>query len=269
MQIDSPAFPEEIDLFSPQADLYSQIIDCYDYATKWNVRWPELESAIKENAEYAYYYARNVIKGRWPEAEPLIAKDGQWAIEYATEIYKSRWPEAEETFKTKEEWAGTYALKILKNRWPEVEHMILAPRRGFSQSNLPYLYAKDCVHGRWPEAEAVILGKFWPGDLRHIQMVSNYAKDVIKARWYEAEEKIPELLGTPTIAEDYIGNTGGKFKENRWKWLKEGPITTNLVSVLNLIGMDKEMQEYICKARPEFAIQITNLDPVLAFKYLR
>jgi hypothetical protein len=55
---------------------------------------------IPTTARYAYYYARDVIKGRWPEVEAVIATDPEWAYLYALNVVKGRWLEAEATIKT-------------------------------------------------------------------------------------------------------------------------------------------------------------------------
>jgi len=38
----------------------------------------EYEEIIMTDPEYAYLYARDVIKGRWKEAEEYIKKDNYW-----------------------------------------------------------------------------------------------------------------------------------------------------------------------------------------------
>lgn len=260
--------PEQAeDLFS-YMDAFSQAVDCYDFALKWNVRLPELENVIKDSAEYAYYYAKNVIKGRWPEAEDTIAKaKDEWTIRYVLDSYKAPWLPAEEAVKNMHsyyghKWAYAYSRYILKSRWVEVEDLVI-----LKQLDTAFLYARDIVQGRWLELEALLLKDYWPGDLIRIKLISSYAKDVIKARWPEAEGVISELLESPQIAEDYIGNTEGRLPENRWKWLKEGPIDEKLVRILNYAKMQKDEQEYIVQYRPDLTSQIDGLDPEIAQKY--
>ena len=68
-------------------------------------RWPEAEDVIAENAEYAYGYAKDVLKGRWPEAEDVIARDANYAWLYARYVIKGRWPEAEDVMAKNAEYA--------------------------------------------------------------------------------------------------------------------------------------------------------------------
>ena len=42
---------------------------------------------------WAYYYAKDVIKGRWIEAENIIATDLFYAYHYAKNIIKGKLPE--------------------------------------------------------------------------------------------------------------------------------------------------------------------------------
>jgi hypothetical protein len=41
-------------------------------------------SLIAKVPEFAYYYAKDVVKGRWLEAEPYIMKDSYWWDRYET-----------------------------------------------------------------------------------------------------------------------------------------------------------------------------------------
>jgi hypothetical protein len=44
----------------------------YQYATWIGERFPQGEAVILPSAQYAFYYARDVIQERWPEVEPSI-----------------------------------------------------------------------------------------------------------------------------------------------------------------------------------------------------
>ena len=63
---------------------------------------------------WAYWYARNVIKGRWLEAEPVISKAAEWAYQYARNVIKGRWLEAEPVISKDSEWAYRYACNVIK-----------------------------------------------------------------------------------------------------------------------------------------------------------
>ena len=65
---------------------------------------------IKMLPWHSFFIARDVIKGRWPKAEPYIKDDARWAYNYAKYIIKGRWPEAEPVI-MKSIWAKDY-LKI-------------------------------------------------------------------------------------------------------------------------------------------------------------
>jgi hypothetical protein len=53
----------------------------------------DLEPFIIKDPEYAYFYAKDIIKGRWLEAEPFIIQDSGWAFYYAADIIKGKLPE--------------------------------------------------------------------------------------------------------------------------------------------------------------------------------
>jgi len=85
---------------------------------------PIYEKFIKLSPGYAYWYAKNIIKGRWLEAEEYIKKNPRWAYWYAKYIIKGRWLEAEEYIKKNPRWAYWYAEDIVKGRWKEAEEYI-------------------------------------------------------------------------------------------------------------------------------------------------
>ena len=78
-------------------------------------------------ATFAFYYARDVLKGRWLAAEPYILKDPEESYWYARHVIGGRWPEAEPTLANSEmsEWPYRYAVYVLKRsggaaiRWAE------------------------------------------------------------------------------------------------------------------------------------------------------
>jgi hypothetical protein len=64
-------------------------------------------------AEWAYWYASEVLNSRWPEAEDVIKTDPMWAYSYAVKFVQARWPEAEDVIKTDPKWARVYAEDVL------------------------------------------------------------------------------------------------------------------------------------------------------------
>jgi hypothetical protein len=47
-----------------------------------------IESKVMTDPQWAYWYARDVIKQRWPEAEPIIRTAPGWAYRYAMDVMK-------------------------------------------------------------------------------------------------------------------------------------------------------------------------------------
>jgi hypothetical protein len=86
-------------------------------------RIPELEPIIASNAETAFMYAYNIIRGRWPEAEEAIATGAGLDDD-----------------EDKACWAFRY-LKCVKN--------------GYTQK-FPKLHERPPSYETWPEAEEVI-----------------------------------------------------------------------------------------------------------------
>jgi hypothetical protein len=81
---------------------------------------------------WAYHYARFIIKGRWIEAEKFIKKDSHTAYLYALNIIKGRWEEAEKAISDRPQWASLYASEIIKGKLPEDMHNVMI---GFSLDN--------------------------------------------------------------------------------------------------------------------------------------
>jgi hypothetical protein len=80
----------------------------YDYAKDViKGRFPEGEQAIAKSSKYAYMYAKDVIKGRWPEGEAAIAKHAWWSYGYAIHVIKERFPAGEEAI-SYSGWAYSY-----------------------------------------------------------------------------------------------------------------------------------------------------------------
>jgi hypothetical protein len=110
----------------------------------------EYELIIQKDPHYAYYYAKDIIKGRWKEGEESIKKDPKLAYLYAKNILKDRWKEGEETIKKDPRCACYYAREVIKHRWIEGEESIKA------ESYTAYYYAKNVIKGRWKECEETI-----------------------------------------------------------------------------------------------------------------
>lgn len=108
--------------------------------SKWK-RIPELEPIIASNAETAFMYAYNIIRGRWPEAEEAIATGAgldddnakaRWAFRYLQCVkngYTPRFPKIHER-------------KLSYETWPEAEEVIKADE---CYRALYYLYTKEGI----------------------------------------------------------------------------------------------------------------------------
>jgi len=65
----------------------------YCKARESEKRIPELEPTISKNAEYSYYYAKDVIKDRFILGEAAISKDAYWSYCYAINVIKGKLPD--------------------------------------------------------------------------------------------------------------------------------------------------------------------------------
>ena len=119
--------------------------EAFLYTAEEGERIPELEESIARHPEYAYRYARDVIKGRWPAGEAAIARDLEWAYWYALDVIKGRFPAGEVKIAGHPEWAYWYARDVIKGRFPAGEAAIARDR------GLAYYYALKVIKGRWPE----------------------------------------------------------------------------------------------------------------------
>ena len=57
-----------------------------------NAQRRKLEHLWAKDAQYAFWYAREIIKGPWPPGEAVIAKDPKVAYHYAVVVIKKPWP---------------------------------------------------------------------------------------------------------------------------------------------------------------------------------
>jgi hypothetical protein len=116
-----------------------------------------LDHEHSKKAEWACWYASNILRRRWLEAEPTIAASPIYTYVYAYNIIRGRWLEAEAIIATSAEWAYLYARDIIKGRWLESEAAIMTSPVD------AYYYARDVLQRRWLEAEDLIAtdSRFW------------------------------------------------------------------------------------------------------------
>ena len=72
------------------------------------------EAAIAKDPEYAYAYAKDVLKSPWPKGEAAIAKDAHCAQWYANDVLKGPWPKGEAAIAENAHYSRSYAQVILK-----------------------------------------------------------------------------------------------------------------------------------------------------------
>jgi len=83
-----------------QMNEYDRIEYLYEEAERSGKRLNSgYEEFIKINPEYAYFYARDIIKSRWKEAEKYILRDPLYAYLYARDVIRGEWKEAEKVIK--------------------------------------------------------------------------------------------------------------------------------------------------------------------------
>ena len=100
--LSDPGFDVDIDISAEMDEIAEQI--------EWLKHPVVIKYALKDEnaAEWAYYYARDVIKGRWPEGEEAIKRDPFWATNYAMYVIRGKWPEGEKTIKKDPWWWRFY-----------------------------------------------------------------------------------------------------------------------------------------------------------------
>jgi hypothetical protein len=167
---------------------------------------------------------------RIPELELLILQDVGSANCYVNAVIKGRWPEAEEVIRQYPGYACSYAQCTIKGPWPEAEEVIL------KHSSSSMTYAQVVLKRRWPEAEETIYQ-----DQFH---------------WYSYKDWLRRLKPTD---------------RDKWQWLRAG-ITDELLDILNHfaihnVGMNQDMQEFVCQTRPDLIGKIFHLRAKLRRRY--
>ena len=184
-----------------------QFMDVYDSEIDVELQFellkliePDTGVNITNNAEWAFKYAKEIVKGRFKKGEPVIASELYWAVKYAREVIKGRWPAIEPNILKSSSYVYPYARDVIKGRWPEGEPSIL---KSISST---WGYIGSCVKGRWPEAEPllaehafysyyyaleILKGRFPAGEdiiSKNADYAFYYVRDIIKGRWPKGEE---------------------------------------------------------------------------------
>lgn len=125
--------------------------DAFYICKKLNKRIPELEFVIAKDAQYAYWYAEEIIKGRFRLGEQIIATNPEFSYSYANNIIKGRFELGENIISKSPKYSYRYAAHILNSRFPLGESAIA------THAELAYSYAKNIIKGRFELGEIVIL----------------------------------------------------------------------------------------------------------------
>ena len=91
----------------------------------------DIEALNKDkNAPFwAYWYARNVVKGRFEAGEDAIARDAHRSYSYANRVLNGRFEAGEPVIATDSYWACYYAIVVLKGRFEAGEDAIATDYR--------------------------------------------------------------------------------------------------------------------------------------------
>jgi hypothetical protein len=82
-----------------------------------NKRELDLESIIASDAEYGYYYAKNIIGSRFIEAEKTIAQNAEWAYRYANDIIEGPFNLTHEFIFKDKSWGKLYARFLIEKKY--------------------------------------------------------------------------------------------------------------------------------------------------------
>ena len=104
-----------------------------------------LVATIAKDPQWAYWYAKDILKGPFPLGEPAIAKESWRAFWYAAEILKDPFPLGEPAIAKDPQWAYYYALDVLEGPFPLGEPAI-------ANSGMAFLYARIVL--KLPEDQA-------------------------------------------------------------------------------------------------------------------
>jgi hypothetical protein len=121
-----------------------------------------------------------------------------------------------------------------------------------------YTYAEK-LGGRIPEAEWILLkDPYW---------AYLYARKIIQDRWPEVEKLVIKMDTYDTASNEWWNYWNFlRKKYHRWGLLKLG-INKNTLDYLNMIGMNKDMQEEVIRQRPDLIGEIEDLNLELKAKF--
>lgn len=114
------------------------------------------------------------------------------------------------------------------------------------------------LNKRVPAAEKILA--------TNLHLAFDYALHIAKRRFPEAEDTFKK---DPMYWDLYLESLEKRFytASQKIEWLEQEGFTENLLEVLNYLGMEPEVQEYIIQHRPDLIGKIQNLEPSVREKY--
>ena len=140
--------PKKLDFYKKYGRLLDIVID--EIGLRPGINFKRILHIIERSPEYAYLYARDIIKGRFIESEKYIMKSPIYGINYADRILCGRWPEIENDIIQNPKYAFYYAFNVIHGRWIDAEKYIK------KDPQWAYNYARLVIKNRWQEAESYI-----------------------------------------------------------------------------------------------------------------
>lgn len=80
---------------------------------------PRREQAVAKNADTAFKYAVQIIKGPWPPGEAAIAQNPRYVYEYARDVIKAPWPPGEAAIATNNQYSTLYKRFVASKTTPK------------------------------------------------------------------------------------------------------------------------------------------------------
>jgi hypothetical protein len=189
------------------------------------------EPIIAKDPSYAYYYAVDILKGPFPLGEPTIAKDPGYAYYYAKDVLKGPFPLGEPAIAKTASRAYSYAIEVLKGPFPLGEPEIA------KDPEWAYEYASDVLKGPFPLSEPTIA--------KHPYVSLGYARNVLKGPFPLAEPVIMQYSSVAEAYENYI------LKGKPWTGLKKK--TTEAIDLKKLVTHPKKLKTHDTHISPKEA----------------
>ena len=148
---------DNYDLLTPEQQKLTAGSPAYAYIHAINVskgKYPEGEAIIATSPRYSVLYALNALDRQpFKAGEPAIATHAQYAFEYARYVLKGEFPAGEPEIATNIVYAYRYAVEAIKKEFPAGEDVIIA------DGNLSLRYAVNAVKGPFKKGESIIARK--------------------------------------------------------------------------------------------------------------